>query len=114
LFSINIKNGAKMKKFRKSKKKKGSQKDKDDISSLYYWGDKNILISSSWDGRVRLYDDSTADQEGTKRYTMKKHEDSVNFIDFKESNPDDPQDPPLCASCSDDGSVVIYNYGSYR
>lgn len=45
---------------------------------------------------------------------MKKHEDSVNFIDFKESNPDDPQDPPLCASCSDDGSVVIYNYGSYR
>lgn len=50
-----------MKKFRKSKKKKGSQKDKDDISSLYYWGDKNILISSSWDGRVRLYDDSTAD-----------------------------------------------------
>jgi WD40 repeat protein len=56
---------------------------KDDISSLYYWGDKNILITSSWDGKVRLYDDSTADQEGSKRYTMPKHKDSVNFIDFK-------------------------------
>ena len=48
-----------MKKFKKSKKTK---KDKDDISCLYYWGDKkNILISSSWDGKVRLYDDSTSD-----------------------------------------------------
>lgn len=32
---------------------------------------------------------------------------SVNFIDFKE-------DKQLCASCSDDSSIVIYNYGSYR
>ena len=73
-----------MKKFKKSKKNK---KDKDDISSLYYWGGvgRNILISASWDGKVRLYDDSTSDQEGAKRYTMKKHKDSVNFIDFKES-----------------------------
>jgi WD40 repeat protein len=109
LFSINIKNGAKMKKFKKSKKKKDQtgSKEKNDISSLYYWGEKNILISSSWDGRVRLYDDSTADQEGSKRYSMKKHKESVNFIDFKQSH-------SLCASCSDDGSIVIYNYGSYR
>jgi WD40 repeat protein len=69
-----------MKKFKKSKKTK---REKDDISCIFYWGaDKNILISSSWDGKVRLYDDSTADQEGSKRYTMKKHKDSVNFIDF--------------------------------
>ena len=38
---------------------------------------------------------------------MKKHKDSVNFIDFKPSH-------QLCASCSDDGTIVIYNYGSYR
>jgi hypothetical protein len=49
-----------MKKFKKTKSKQG-KKDKDDISCLYYWGEKNILISSSWDGKVRLYDDSTAD-----------------------------------------------------
>lgn len=98
-----------MKKFKKGKKNK---KEKDDISALYYWGGdannpRNILISSSWDSKVRLYDDSTSEQEGSKRYTMKKHKDSVNFIDF---NPDNQ----LCASCSDDGLVVIYNYGSYR
>lgn len=108
-----------MKKFKKSKRirqdkvGKGGKKeftdnkDKCDISSLYYWGEKNILISSSWDSKVRLYDDSTADQEGSKRYSMKKHKDSVNFIDFKLSH-------QLCASCSDDCTVVIYNYGSYR
>ena len=89
LFSINIKNGAKMKKFKKSKKK---LKDKEDTCSLYYWGEdaddkpqRNILIAASWDGKVRLYDDSTAEREGSKRYKMEKHKDSVNFIDF---NPD--------------------------
>jgi len=62
LFSINIKNGAKMKKFKKSKKRK---REKEDISSLFFWGDekakKNLLIAASWDGKVRLYDDNTAD-----------------------------------------------------
>lgn len=113
LFSINIKNGAKMKKFKKSKRRKdhdkkdGGNPDKGDISSLYYWGDKNILMASSWDRKVRLYDDSTADQQGSKRYTMKKHNDSVNYLDFNQKH-------QLCASCSDDCSVIIYNYGSYR
>lgn len=41
------------------------------------------------------------------RYEMSKHTKSVNFIHFKPSH-------SLCASCSDDGQVIIYNYGSYR
>lgn len=56
MFSINIKNGAKMKKFKKGEKSKN--KDKDDISSMYYWGDQCVLLAASWDGNVRLYDDS--------------------------------------------------------
>jgi len=36
MFSINIKNGAKMKKFKKGEKSKN--KDKEDVSSMYYWG----------------------------------------------------------------------------
>lgn len=45
-----------MKKFKKSKKNRNGM---DDIASLYYWGDqKNMLISSSWDKKVRLYDDN--------------------------------------------------------
>ncbi len=58
-----------MKKFKKSKRRKEMKHGKDakgepeksDISSLFYWGDKNILMASSWDRKVRLYDDSTAD-----------------------------------------------------
>lgn len=38
---------------------------------------------------------------------MSKHTQPVNYLDFKQSK-------NLCASCSDDGSVIIYNYGSYR
>lgn len=78
-----------------------------DVSSLYYWGEKNILLSASWDKLVRLSDDSTSKPEGTKRYDMDKHKSAVNFIDFKPSH-------TLCASCSDDETVIIYNYGSYR
>jgi len=35
IFSINIKNGAKMKKFKKGEK--SGNKDKEDISALYYY-----------------------------------------------------------------------------
>lgn len=97
VFSINIKNGAKMKKF---------EKHDQDVSSLYYWGEKNIIISSSWDQKVRLSDDSTSDPEGLEWYLMEKHDGSVNFIHFKPWQ-------SLCASCGDDGQVIIYNYGSY-
>lgn len=81
MFSINIKNGAKMKKFKKGEKSKN--KDKEDVSSLYYWGSQNVLIASSWDGNVRLFDDGDASEEGIKKYTMDKHRDSVTNLDFK-------------------------------
>lgn len=98
VFSINIKNGAHMKKF---------EEHAGDVSSLYYWGEKTILLSASWDKIVRLSDDSTSKPEGDTRYNMDKHKKSVNFIDFKPEH-------SLCASCSDDETVIIYNYGSYR
>lgn len=65
VFSINIKNGAKMKKFKKHDQ---------DVSCLYYWGEKNTIISSSWDHNVRLSDDSTSDAIGVQRYLMEKHD----------------------------------------
>lgn len=83
------------------------KKHDQDVSCLYYWGEKNTIISSSWDTMVWLHDDSTPDAEGRMRYEMTKHTKSVNFIHFKPSH-------SLCASCSDDGQVIIYNYGSYR
>lgn len=100
--SINIKNGARMKKFRKGGPKSKS-KDKEDISSLYYWGDQTVLLAASWDGCVRLFDDAEGGEEGEKRHTMERHKDAVNFLDFKEEE-------QICASCGDDGIIFIFNY----
>jgi len=44
------------------------------------------LISSSWDGCVRIYDDSKNDSgQGLLKYEMDKHYMQVNCIDFKEN-----------------------------
>lgn len=94
LFTINIKNGAKGKKFKKGDKARN--KDKEDISALYYWGSQSVLMAASSDGFVRLYDDGDASEEGIKKYTMEKHRDSVTCLDFK-------NEEQLCASCGDDG-----------
>ena len=105
VFSINIKNGAKMKKFKKGEKSKN--KDKEDVSSLFYWGSECVLMAASWDGKVRLYDDSDSSEEGVKKYSMEKHQDAVTFLDFK-------MEEQLCASCGDDGVIYVFNYTSYR
>ena len=105
MFSINIKNGAKMKKFKKGEK--SQNKDKEEISAMYYWGAQCVLLAASWDGNVRLFDDSDSSEEGIKKYTMDKHKESVTYLDFK-------VDEQLCASCGDDGMIFIFNYNSYR
>lgn len=95
-----------MKKFKKGEKSKN--KDKDDISGMYYWGGKQCgLLAASWDGNVRLYDDSDSSEEGVKKYTMDKHKDSVNNLDFRLAD-------DLCASCGDDGYIYVFNFQSYR
>jgi len=92
-----------MKKFKKGDK--SVNKDKDDISSLFYYnsGQQCNLLAASWDGKVRLFDDSDSSEEGLKKYTMNKHMDAVTHIDFKHEN-------QLCASCGDDGHIFIFNY----
>jgi WD40 repeat protein len=98
VFTINIKNGARMKKFRKHDQ---------DTSCLYYWGDFNRLISCSWDGRVIIHDDSTSAQKGVLRNEFKQHKKSCNYLHFnlKET---------LLASSSDDRSIILTNLNSYR
>ena len=94
-----------MKKFKKGEKSKN--KDKEDISCLYYWGARTQLLSASWDGKLRLFDDNTTAEEGTIKYTMDKHRDSVNYLDFRLND-------TLCASCGDDGLIFIFNFVSMR
>jgi len=54
-----------------------------------------------------LFDDNESTEEGTKKSTLEKHKDAVNYIDFKEEY-------SLCASCGDDGMIYMFNYQQYR
>ena len=99
-----------MKKFKKVTK---GIKEKLDISSLVFWGEdgKNLLISSSWDTTVTLFDDSDPEsREGEVRFELReKHDGPVNHVDFL-SHPT----MPMTASASDDGTVLLYNHASNR
>lgn len=107
-YSVDVKNGVKLKKF---KKEKGKEKEKDDIASLIYWDDAdasiNNLIIASWDSKIRLYDDKDATREGTMRNTIDRHKKEVNFVDFR-------LESTLTASASDDGTIILYNHNSHR
>jgi outer membrane protein assembly factor BamB len=46
IYCINIKNGAKMKKFKKPDRGGKSSRDKEDISSLVYWSSRATYESS--------------------------------------------------------------------
>lgn len=98
VFAINIKNGVKMKKFKKHGK---------DTSAFCYWPQKKRLISASWDGVVRIHDD-TDPSVGPSRYKFKFHSktacNSVSFNPLEE----------VVASASDDKTVVIANLNTYR
>ena len=89
VFTLNIKNGTKIKKFKSHT---------DEVTSLYYWEgseDVKLLISSSWDGSVIVHDDSKSDPVGIVRYNKIKHKGSANSVSFKEND-------GIVASCSDD------------
>ena len=105
LKTLNVKNGAISRKFKKEQNRKSTHKE--DISSIAYWGDGTMLIASSWDGMVRFYDDGDAEDDCTARHIMNKHEDAVNFTDFRAQD-------CLSASCGDDGIIHIFNYKSLR
>ena len=99
-----------MKKFKKPKehKDKKGDKEKEDISCLVYWGDdKNNVIAASWDKVLRLYDDGDTEREGQQRYKLDRHNDAINYVDFRLEH-------KITASASDDGHLLLYNHHSHR
>jgi WD40 repeat protein len=82
---------------------------------MVYWTDYDHktkkqhcnVISASWDGELCLFDDSSADREGSSRPTVGKHHAAINFVDFN-------YDQKLSATASDDGEVHLHNHFSHR
>jgi hypothetical protein len=94
--SINIKNGQKIKSFKKVKTKETINKEDELISSAMYWGVgecgdeeesviKNQLILSSWDKEMYLFDDDDAESRTGEQRSQptKRHKGPINFLDFK-------------------------------
>lgn len=105
---MNVTNGAKMKKFKKPER--GKNKDKEDVSSMVYWYSKEgqcNLISASWDGVLRLFDDNNSEREGQYRQAVGRHNGQVNFVDFNDEQ-------SISASASDDGEIHMHNHTSHR
>jgi len=83
IYCINVKNGVEMKRFKKPKEE-NVDKEKEDISCLHYWGkEKNSVIAVGWDKLIRLFDDSDTEREGEQRYTIPRHTDAINYVDFR-------------------------------
>eukprot|EP01022_Parablepharisma_sp_SALTPOND_P017929 TRINITY_DN2914_c0_g1_i1.p2 TRINITY_DN2914_c0_g1~~TRINITY_DN2914_c0_g1_i1.p2 ORF type:complete len:945 (-),score=108.06 TRINITY_DN2914_c0_g1_i1:6739-9573(-) len=98
VFSINVKNGALMKKFARH----------DNVtSSLVYCGETTRLMSAGWDSLIMVHDDKQSESQSESRTKFKKHEDQVNCLDYCEKE-------KLLASCSDDRTVLVYNLQTYR
>eukprot|EP01016_Furgasonia_blochmanni_P035069 TRINITY_DN3849_c0_g3_i2.p1 TRINITY_DN3849_c0_g3~~TRINITY_DN3849_c0_g3_i2.p1 ORF type:complete len:733 (-),score=175.98 TRINITY_DN3849_c0_g3_i2:58-2256(-) len=100
IFTINVKNGAKMKKFEKHDAL---------ITDLCYflYDDKRLLVSCARERCVKLHDDNTHDMLKSCRYKMEAHKKSVNALAVNRKD-------TLVASCSDDQTVLITNLLSYR
>ena len=108
IFTVNIKNGAKMKKFERHNKM---------ITDLAYWTsssvendpDKDIrrIVSVSREDTMNIHDEDSPDPHHSVRYNMRQHKKSCNSLSIKKGT-------DLIASCSDDGVIVVTNLNTYR
>lgn len=69
----------------------------------HYQSEKqNLLISTSWDCQIRMFDDSIIQRDTIERRKLEnKHKREVNFIDFKDN---------ISATASDDGTIYLHDY----
>ena len=98
VFSINVKNGALMKKF---------ARHKDVTSSLAYCGETTRLMSAGWDHVVMVHDDRQSESQSESRSRFTHHTEQVNCLAYRE-------EVKLLASCSDDKNVLLFNLQTYR
>ena len=114
IFTVNIKNGARLKKF---------EKHSQAITDLGHWTSTNQIgkpddenfekddirrvISSSRETTDNIHDEDSQDSLKSCRYKMKQHKDSINSISLKYKS-------EYLASGSADGNVILTNLITYR
>ena len=111
IYTVNIKNGAKMKEF---------QKHDSMVTGLCCWSsdtaeltderysDLRRVISISQNTEVNIHDeDAPEDANSSCRYVMRQHQKGCNSISIRKGT-------ELLASGSDDGYTIITNLISYR
>ena len=100
--TFKVKNGVQIKKFRKHA---------GEVTSLLFLEESKYLVSSAWDRRVKVHDDSQGGEKGAIRFDQIKHGDIVNHVDLKVDLKDKEK---YLASCSDDGTILITNLHTLR
>ena len=95
--SINVKNGARIKKF---------AKHRDEVTCIEYWEEEKQLFSASRDKRILIHDDSKAEDDPVTRNESIKHRAGVNCLAMSRNK--------LLASCSDDGTVILTSMETFR
>mmetsp|Transcript_60954 Transcript_60954/g.132061 ORF Transcript_60954/g.132061 Transcript_60954/m.132061 type:complete len:101 (+) Transcript_60954:1524-1826(+) len=75
--SFNLNNGAKMKKF---------SKHADEVSDLLYFGEKKFLVTSGWDGHLKISDDDKPDREAQLKFVSKQEADDGRRENVKPLN----------------------------
>ena len=98
VLTFKVKNGMKIKKFKKHA---------GEVTCLLFWEDAKFLISSSWDRKVTIHDDSRGGEKGAIRFDQIRHSDIVNSIDLHEEG-------IYLASSSDDGTILLTNIKTLR
>ena len=97
---INILNGVQMKYFKKHK---------DYVSSMAYYNEGKKFISASWDGKIKIHDDDSPDEQGLLLFEL-SHQitgkiNSCNTMDFNE-------EMKILACGYDNGIVTLTNMKS--
>ena len=98
IVAINVKNGTRVKKF---------VAHDDEVTGLVYSDDHRALISSSWDKRVRVHDDSKSDPKATVKFDRPQQNESVNCIAAQFST-------SLMASAGEEGVIHFNKFNSSR
>jgi WD40 repeat protein len=98
VFSINVKNGAVMKKF---------ARHADVTSAMVYCGETTRLMTGSWDRFVLVHDDSQSESQNQSRFKFPEREQQINCLAYN------PKVSRL-ASCADDRLIMLYDLKTYR